>query len=157
MNNLTEELYNRLMNGESAEDIAADLTNAINAAMEKQKEAEKTSAKESDAALIIEAFKGFIDKYYPDTILATDEAWDDFSAKDLIALFDAFVKIGDTISDPANLLGFLKTDTDTFKDAIGKGEVTVNKVPDISNNWEYANNKDDEILDKWLKDLKNLF
>ena len=153
MNNLTEELYNRLMKGESAEDIAADLTNAINAAMEKQKEAEKTSAKESDAALIIEAFKGFIDKYYPNTILSEDKAWDDFTAKDLITLFDAFVKIGDSLSDLSVLTDFLNTKNDikTFDDAIGKGEVTINKAPDISND------RDDEILDKWLKDLKNLF
>ena len=145
MNNLTEELYNRLMNGESAEDIAADLTHAINAAMEKQKEAEKTSAKESDAAFVIETIRGFINEYYANTILATDEAWDDFSAKDLIAFLDAFVKIGDFLPDLTDLLN-MKTDKSNFDDPIGKGDSK-----------PVAKKTDDEILDKWLKDLKNLF
>ena len=65
-----DDFYDRLMNGESAEDIAKSITDELNKAQKKKEEAEKAKvadqAKQAKAAEVVKALNEYLAVYHPD-------------------------------------------------------------------------------------------
>ena len=84
-----EDILKRLMNGETADDLAKEFTDALNAAVqeiEAKKEAEFQKAQKlMDAQMVIDAVADFVAKYYPEAAAEEELAFD---AEELIEVLD---------------------------------------------------------------------
>ena len=149
----------RLQNGETADDIAKDLTEMLNAA-NKQYADEKAKAEAEAKAkadlearkakqekmklesffLLFEDFKTFLHEFYGYEY----EDLDKIAAKDILAVIDAYAELSDWTISFANKIGNHPVVKTTIKKPIGEVKTTAKNV---------ANTVDD-IIAKFLDEMK---
>lgn len=149
----------RLQNGETADDIAKDLTEMLNAA-NKQYADEKAKAEAEAKAkadlearkakqekmklesfcLLFEDFKTFLHEFYGYEY----EDLDKIAAKDILAVIDAYAELSDWTISFANKIGNHPVVKTTIKKPIGEVKTTTKNV---------ANTVDD-IIAKFLDEMK---
>lgn len=148
----------RLQNGETADDIAKNLTEMLNAANkqyteEKAKaEAEakakadleaKTAKREKQKlesfCLLFEDFKVFLHEYYGYEY----EDLDKVAAKDVLAVLDAYAELSDWTISFANKIGNHPTVKTTIKKPIGEVKTATKNVASTV----------DDIIAKFLKEM----
>ena len=102
------DFYDRLMNGESAEDIAKSITDELNKAQKKKEEAEKAKvadqAKQAKAAEVIKALNEYLATYHPDL-------QSKLTADDFIKTMEATSKVNQFFDKSFDSLGKAKDKT----------------------------------------------
>ena len=98
---MTTEILNRLRKGESAETIAAELTDAINAAVEAHEaETAEKSNKIEDTEALMKHTQDYLEKYYPNTTTELGDPQDMIDLLDMLldakknpfsSIFDSFI------------------------------------------------------------------
>ena len=138
-----ENIYSRLLAGESADDIAKEFTDALNTAVEQYEEAErkrieeenakakaareaKAAAKKSAMVDLVDRFLYFIGEYYPSFGFTVEDvdAMDDAA---IYALADLFIGILDMEQAMPSKRHFKLNGADLFKPIIEEEEKTVRR------------------------------
>ena len=132
------EILVRLQNGEDAQDIANEIADLLNAAVNEYAEAEEAkrlqAAKEAEkvnaADLVVEHGRAFLKTYYPDLYVSSFET---ATGKDLIKFFDEMLKeyheFKKSIKNLDQLIADLETINSKPKKAEPKPEVRHKKDP----------------------------
>ena len=133
---IDENIYSRLLAGESADDIAKEFTDALNTAVEQYEEAErkrmeeeaakakaarevKAAIKKSDMVALVRSFLYFIGKYYPTLGFNVEDvnAMDDEA---IYALADLFIGLLDMEQAMPSRRHFKLNGVDPFKPTTAK-------------------------------------
>jgi cation transport regulator ChaB len=134
-----ENIYSRLLDGESADDIAKAFTEALNAAVEQYEEAERQrieeetakakAARESRAAAkksamidLVNAFLYFIGEYYPSFGFTVEDV-DAMDDEAIYALADLFIGILDMEQAMPSKRNFKMNGANLFKPTTAKEAV----------------------------------
>lgn len=126
------DFYDRLMNGEKAEDIAKSITDELNKAQAKRDEALKAEAEKSkreemkaaDANLICQSLERFAKDYYGyDIEVAPEDLMKVFDVADKVGR--AFEDLGKTVDKPAD-----KAKTKVYK-FTGSADEVIDKFLDL--------------------------
>lgn len=81
-----EDILKRLMNGESADAIAKEFTDALNNAMQEMEAQKEATQKLMDTQNLIDVVIDYVKKYYPEVVADIKEF--DLSAEELIEALD---------------------------------------------------------------------
>ena len=131
-----DNIYSRLLAGESADDIAKEFTDALNTAVEQYEEAErkrieeeaakakaaraeKAAAKKSAMVDLVDRFLYFVGEYYP-ALGFTVEDVDAMDDEAIYALADLFINILDMQAMMPSKRTFKMNGVDLFKPIIAK-------------------------------------
>lgn len=129
-----ENIYSRLLDGESAEDIAKAFTDALNAAVEKYEEAERkrieeetakakvaresrAAAKKSAMIELVNTFLYFVGEYYPSFGFTVEDV-DAMDDEAIYALADLFIGILDMEQAMPSKRSFKMFKPTTAKEAV---------------------------------------
>lgn len=149
----------RLQKGETADDIAKDLTEMLNTANKQYNEEKAKAEVEAKAkadleakkaklekqklesfCLLFEDFKTFLHEYYGYSY----EDLDKIAAKDILAVIDAYANLSDWTISFANKIGNNPVVKTTIKKPIGEVKTTAKNVASTV----------DDIIAKFLKEMK---
>lgn len=139
-----DNIYSRLLAGESADDIAKEFTDALNTAVEQYEEAErkrieeetakakaaretKAAAKKSAMVDLVDRFLYFVGEYYP-SLGFTVEDVDTMDDEVIYALADLFINILDMQAMMPSKRTFKLNGADLFKPTTAKEVETAEAV-----------------------------
>lgn len=131
------EILARLQNGEDAQDIANEIADLLNAAVDEYTKAEEAklaaAAKEAEkvnsADLVVEHGRAFLKTYYPDLYVSSFET---ATGKDLIGFFDEMLEEYHNFKKSIGNLDQLIADLESIKPKAKKAEPVKRKKDPVA-------------------------